>query len=70
MLTQYAAGIRPTSKKNRHLVLAIASGCTLVELSTLLDSSPFSRWPRDLEAFALYIHILLYFPVFTYCWML
>ena len=27
-----AAGIRPTSKKNRHLVLAIASGCTLVEL--------------------------------------
>ena len=32
MLIQEAAGIRPASKKNRHLVLAIASGCTLVEL--------------------------------------
>ena len=27
---------RPTSKKNRHLVLAVASGCTLMELFSIL----------------------------------
>ena len=36
MLTREAAGIRPTSKKNRCLVLAVASGCTLAELFSIL----------------------------------
>ena len=29
---------QPMSKKNRHLVLAVASGCTLVELFSTLPS--------------------------------
>ena len=41
---------RPTSKKNRRLVLTKASGCTLVEF--FLTLPPFSRWPCD-------IHLLL-----------
>ena len=45
---------KPTSKKNRHLVLAVASG--LNSRGTLLNSSSFSRWPHDLEAFAFCIH--------------
>ena len=36
MLTREAAGIRPMFKKNRRLVLAVASGCTLVELFSIL----------------------------------
>ena len=32
MLSQMATAIQPMSKKNRHLVLDVASGCDLVEL--------------------------------------
>ena len=53
MLTWEAIRIRPTSKKNRHLVLAVASGCFLMEL--FLICPPFLIgcviWKRLLFAF-------------------
>ena len=56
MLTREATGIRPTSKKNRHLVLAVASGCTLVELFSTLPPFLIGRviWKRLLCAFIFY----------------
>ena len=47
-------------KKNRHLYLAVASGCTLVELFLI----------RPFLVGCMICHILLHFPAFTYCWML
>ena len=56
MLTREAASIRPMSKKNRHLVLAVASGCTLVELFSTLPPIFAGRliWKRLLCAFIFY----------------
>ena len=53
MLTLEAAGIRPTSKKNRRLVLAVASGCTLMELFSILPPFLVGRmiWKHLLFAF-------------------
>ena len=65
MLTREAAGIQPTSKKNRRLVLAVASGCTLVELFSILPPFLVGRmiWKRLLFAFIFstisqFIHII------------
>ena len=58
----------PTYKKNRHLVLAIASGCTLVELFSILPPFVVGHviWQRLLFAFIdlLFLSIYILLDVF------
>ena len=57
MLTREATGIWPMSKKSRHLVLAVASGCTLGEL--------FSTLPLFLIGRMIWKHLLFVDSYFT-----
>ena len=59
-------GIRPTSKKKRHLCLAVASSCRHVITS---DQSPYFLVGHvELVAVCKYTDIFIYFSAFTYCW--
>ena len=61
-------GIRPTSKKKRHLCLAVASSCRHVITS---DQSPYFLVGHvELVAVCKYTDIFIYFSAFTYCWRL
>ena len=53
---------RPTSKKNRRLVLAVASGCTPVELFSVLPPFLIGRvtWKGLLFAFINLIFLCIY----------
>ena len=55
-----------TSKKNRHLLLAVASSCRHVITS---DQSPYFLVGHvELVAVCKYTDIFIYFSAFTYCW--
>ena len=73
MLISEAAGLRPTAKKNRRLVFAVASGCTLVELFSTRPPFLVGRvtWKRFilLSYFLLFLslYILLDVPTWLFC---